>query len=488
MTPDKKLTLLRDACAIALKNDVTGSLVRQSILAADQEDYNTAIELAQQAADCCSCYTEPTVILATLLQQKPAHRDKAVQYFEQVVGNDVNNTLALWYLGCEKMRSGQAQAALPLLTAAAHVQPADTYLIMTLVWLYLQMGNISAAISYIKNVLRKPDSELICPALARLITCEPLAQQSGSSANEDTILQCLLDLHRLCNSEAKYDQVLPAITASGCDKSPSLQDLRKQTVCHHLINPALRNFQNRFGKKVVENYSNDFFELFLIPDIRAGFRRNNLRANHNKAGTGNIPQEMVLVPGGKYTIGCNEPKFNYPERKCAVSAFMIDRYPVTNQQWRQQHPHYTFHRGHENHPVVNVDFIQAMMYARSIGKRLPTEIEWEAAARGFEGRPYPWGMTADIQRVNCAEKRARSSTSVTQHPQGAAPCGAVDMLGNVFEWVDGLGSPNNTQRNRRLAKGGYWPMRIKDLKNWTRAFYIPDSKLAYVGFRCAKDI
>lgn len=185
--------------------------------------------------------------------------------------------------------------------------------------------------------------------------------------------------------------------------------------------------------------------------------------------------EMVFVPGGPFLRGSpdgvGEPD-ERPQRRITVSSFCIDRYEVTNGQYRQfvdetdhaDPPHWEegrFPRGQGNHPVVHVSWQDAVDYAAWAGKRLPTEAEWEKAARGAEGWQYPWGNDWHARRCVCIErlawrtfddpgdvdrwltlwrkgKAARAGVGsinpVGSRPEGASPFGCLDMAGNAMEW------------------------------------------------------
>ena len=154
----------------------------------------------------------------------------------------------------------------------------------------------------------------------------------------------------------------------------------------------------------------------------------------------------VPVPAGEFLMGDEERE----EHKVHVDAFQIDKYPVTNLQYKR----FMDATGHDPpgrweggiypdekalHPVVNVSWYGAVAYAEWAGKRLPTEAEWEKAARGTDGRQYPWGDAFDKDKCNTEESGIGDTTPVGRYsPDGDSPYGCADMAGNVWEWTSSL--------------------------------------------------
>ena len=152
------------------------------------------------------------------------------------------------------------------------------------------------------------------------------------------------------------------------------------------------------------------------------------------------PEGMVLVPAGPALLGGGET----PERTVDVPAFFMDRLEVTHAQYQKFKPDYVIPEGSANHPVTHLTRSEASAYLASVGKRLPTAVEWEKAARGTDGRLYPWGNAWDPSRGHfgtradlrkpglCGMPRL---TDVGRFPSGASPYGCLDMSGNAYEWV-----------------------------------------------------
>ncbi|MBI5385457.1 MAG: formylglycine-generating enzyme family protein [Verrucomicrobia bacterium] len=163
--------------------------------------------------------------------------------------------------------------------------------------------------------------------------------------------------------------------------------------------------------------------------------------------------EMVLVPAGPFVMGSLDGDADEaPPRQVTLAAFYIDRFEVTHARYAA----FVKATGHKplidwpsgvmpaklaNHPVVNVTWADADAYARWVGKRLPTEAEWEKAARGTNGQVYPWGNSAAGKKAASGED-AKDKTHpegrtfpVGSFPDDASPYGAMDMAGNVWEWT-----------------------------------------------------
>jgi formylglycine-generating enzyme required for sulfatase activity len=118
-------------------------------------------------------------------------------------------------------------------------------------------------------------------------------------------------------------------------------------------------------------------------------------------------------------------------------AVLIGRFPVTNAAFARFRPDHPWAGDAQlaDHPVVHVTRTDALAFCVWLGGRLPTGAEWEAAARGEDERPWPWGHTFDADRCNCAEAAWGWTVPVRTHPDGASPCGAEQLAGNVWEWV-----------------------------------------------------
>lgn len=267
-----------------------------------------------------------------------------------------------------------------------------------------------------------------------------------------------------------------------------------------------------------------------------------------------LTHDMVLVPAGEFSMGAPAGSHalpdEQPERRVYVSAFLIDRYEVTNADYQR----FVTHTGHPapansnqnvtlwesgnplpgiaNHPVVNVSWLDAVAYCRWRGARLPTEAEWEKAARGTDRRIYPWGDEWDLHRANSASywagRRIDFTSSaewdefwlrgdgariskekgikgevltlpVGSFPAGVSAFGLFDMAGNASEWVQDWYNPNyykdaplsnplGPERGAiKAMRGGSWLKPAVSLRTTDRDWGTMDSRPSGAGFRCAKD-
>lgn len=140
--------------------------------------------------------------------------------------------------------------------------------------------------------------------------------------------------------------------------------------------------------------------------------------------------EMVVVPAGKFIYGTPGSS-----KEISLPAFSIDKYEVTNKQFSKFNLDHKYDKGGDNYPVAMVSLAEAKDHCAALDKRLPTEQEWEKAARGTDGRAYPWGDEFDkvlcITNENADEGRTSIIAPVGSCEKGNSPYGAADMAGNV---------------------------------------------------------
>ncbi|MBI4854463.1 MAG: SUMF1/EgtB/PvdO family nonheme iron enzyme [Acidobacteria bacterium] len=220
---------------------------------------------------------------------------------------------------------------------------------------------------------------------------------------------------------------------------------------------------------------------------------------------------MVLIKGGSFKMGYNlsekddKTKFVGPEYEATVEDFYIDKTEISNQDYKKfidatKHPsppgwkNNQFPAGTDLYPVTDVTLADAEAYAKWASKRLPTEKEWEYAARGSDGRIYPWGKNWQNGVAISAELKEDAPRTVGSLPKGASPFGVLDMAGNVWEWTSDKFSPypNNKEvvdpklRDTIVIRGGSFKSNQKVLTTYVRNFVPPDFKGDILGFRCVK--
>ena len=241
---------------------------------------------------------------------------------------------------------------------------------------------------------------------------------------------------------------------------------------------------------------------------------------------------MVQIPAGEFAMGTDYERAdaqNQPEHRVNLPAFFIDKYPVTNAQYARfvvqtkHRPPLDWENGKipDNkllHPVTMVSWYDAKAYCEANDKRLPTEAEWEKAARGSNGNRWPWGNKMDPSRVN-TYYNIGSTTQVTKYTSGVSPYGVFDLAGNVSEWTasdfkpySGTKAPSSlfqakqvqaqTPADRamkvadlvplagvayKVRRGGSWKSDPFATSAYHRNFSLPHYASDFFGFRCAKD-
>lgn len=219
------------------------------------------------------------------------------------------------------------------------------------------------------------------------------------------------------------------------------------------------------------------------------------------------PPGMTLIKGATFTMGTDDPTFVpdwRPAHSMSVSDFYLDTNEITNEDYARfvrqtRHPapsHWidgTYPKGEATLPVYNVSWFDAKAYAEWAGKRLPFEAEWEYAARGTDGRIYPWGNEWIDELSNSGEDKRGKPVAVGQFRRGASPFGILDMAGNVAEWVaDDFklypGSSAKPLAGYKVYRGGSYAFPKVQLLTVARWSEEPTAKFPYIGFRCAKDL
>ena len=239
------------------------------------------------------------------------------------------------------------------------------------------------------------------------------------------------------------------------------------------------------------------------------------------------PNDWILVPAGEFEMGAEgwpaQPDEG-PKHKVFLDAFYIGKHEVTNRQYNtfvkssghrapgNEDPKFSIWRGDEMLdgigplPVINVSWDDAVAYCKWAGGRLPTEAEWEKAARGTDGRMYPWGNDpvtgnrSNFSIENITFWEGPSTLARTdQYDYGRSPYGAYEMAGNVWEWVQDFYDENyyknSASKNptgpssgkERVVRGGSWQSNPDTVRSANRNKHDPGDRRIYLGIRCAKD-
>lgn len=234
----------------------------------------------------------------------------------------------------------------------------------------------------------------------------------------------------------------------------------------------------------------------------------------------NLGVEMLLVPSGAFFMGSMDRESAPNERPVAQvtqTCFYISRYPVTNWQYEKFDPAHAAKRAptaDDRHPVIYVSSIDAINFCEWLSARerkkyrLPTEAEWEYAARGSDGRRFPWGENLDEGNLaNFADRNTNfawrdpgiddgyaETSPVGAYPKGVSPFGIEDMAGNVWEWCIDFFEPykekprsnprgGSAAAGKRVYRGGSWKSRATSLRATARNFNMPTYSSNDVGFR-----
>jgi hypothetical protein len=220
-----------------------------------------------------------------------------------------------------------------------------------------------------------------------------------------------------------------------------------------------------------------------------------------------LPAPMVFMPSGQFIMGTATVYLN---------SYWIDKTEVTNGMYGKcvqagqcspprsdaSHTRQSYYGNPEfdRYPVIYVSWLDAGRYCDWVGGRLPTEAEWEKAARGTDGRQFPWGDTDPLSVFGLLNFHGQDTTEVGIYPEGASPYGALDMAGNVSEWVadwlspDYYNSPPSSNPlgpdsgEYRVWRGGSWAnTSIDRVRTYSRTGNLPTDTSGGIGFRCARD-
>jgi formylglycine-generating enzyme required for sulfatase activity len=331
-------------------------------------------------------------------------------------------------------------------------------------------------------------------------------------------------------AEEHYDIALDLDAKSGVTKSylpktkGKVYRLREEMTVWRTLNEAKALIAGGKTKQAEEALDNAH-ELGFNTDQQAFYQQLQAKLPHSRSAaskrltsagtageTDTLDAQMVLVPAGKFARGSTLGDDETPVRQIYLNAFYMDKFEVTVGQYAryleatemEEPPDWNTmnHTQHQKRPVVNVSWEDAVNYCKWAGKRLPTEAEWEKAARGTDGRIYPWGNEAPTRlHANYGRKDWNDHLAlapVGSFEAGKSPYGIYDMAGNAWEWVfDWYGLDyykNGPDKNpigpakgeEKVVRGGSWLYVSDFLRSAHRFNAQPMNRHFGYGFRCAK--
>jgi formylglycine-generating enzyme required for sulfatase activity len=406
---------------------------------------------------------------------------------------------------------------------------------MTLLCLFLALGAVAHAagagdqdFSKGENLLKNKQYAEARAALETGILKDP----SNIQAHFNLAEACRA-LEAWACAEEHYDTALQLDDKSGTKSylpksKAKVWRLREETTVWRLLNEAkalmaggktkqAREALDRADELGLNNEQQALYQQLQakLPRPRSTAALKNLTSAGLTGGTGvadTLDMQMVLVPAGKFTRGSNLGDDEKPVRQIYLNAFYMDKYEVTVGQYAryleatdmEEPPDWNIMNQpqHQRRPVVNVSWEDAVNYCKWKGKRLPTEAEWEKAARGTDGRIYPWGNEAPTRlHANYGRKDwndHHALAPVGSFEAGKSPYGIYDMAGNawewVFDWYDHDYYKKSPEKNPigpakgdgKVVRGGSWLYVSEFLRSAHRFDAQPTNRLFGYGFRCAK--
>ncbi len=203
-----------------------------------------------------------------------------------------------------------------------------------------------------------------------------------------------------------------------------------------------------------------------------------------------VPDGMVYIPEGAFTMGHADDPQTEGGNKVVTDAFFIDRFEVSRGDFKKFKPDAPVSEKKAQFPVAHVTFAEAQAYCRSLNKRLPKEVEWEKAARGVDGRKWPWSQYYDHPNNGFS---GFLPETVDKRKEWISPYGVYGMGHNVWEWVvDDYaypGQPENDRKRFKVIRGGLIQthLKIEFSPTYFRNWMEPTAAHNFLGFRCARD-
>jgi formylglycine-generating enzyme required for sulfatase activity len=354
----------------------------------------------------------------------------------------------------------------------------------------------------LKSLIHRPFSGPAKMIFGLVLACLTISVSVPSASASQTL------------SQNQSDRDCISCHASDLKIHEKLDDIEKCSQCHSSA-VAKTGLHKVAQQKQLQ--SSPPMDGLSVPDAATLNRGMQHPMYYTPSRLGSMPNKMILIPAGEFTMGSNDRLPDEgPQHKVSLPAYYIDTFEVTNLQYKKfidatqrRSPRYfrnrTFPDGKADHPVTYVGWKDADDYCQWAGKRLPTEHEWEKAARGNDGRTFPWGNEFDSAYGNNPVRWEKlgnfgDTTPVGSFEKGISPYGLYDMSGNVWEWTaswykahPGNKTPSESYGERyKILKGGSWwdcsfykcglsaPV-------YNRSFFAKKVKNDTFGFRCAKD-
>jgi formylglycine-generating enzyme required for sulfatase activity len=320
------------------------------------------------------------------------------------------------------------------------------------------------------------------------------------SLQEDTqkeLERFLQEVEKL-KEENRWDEALklleslkekfPSCSERIAQKSAHIMKLRNQAL--KTSKAILREAEKLFSQK---RYLDALLKLRIAKRLYQGLK--DLDKLSEKIKKELFYKEMVKIPESYCIVGSNDQDDEKPQHRIKLKEFYIDKFEVTNQEYAifvkvTGHPPPRFWEdgkipvGKEKHPVVGITKSDAEAFAKWIGKRLPTAWEWEKAARGSDGRIYPWGNEFPKEKILCnsLEYAKGSSMPIGSFEAGKSPYGVYDLAGNVWEWT--ASSVTTEGKEFVILKGGSFMTPRQSVRASNILLEDPQARLHDVGFRC----
>ena len=201
-----------------------------------------------------------------------------------------------------------------------------------------------------------------------------------------------------------------------------------------------------------------------------------------------VPEDMIYIPSGNFIMGHPDKATTLRGQKVSLEAFLIDRFEVTREQFKTFKPKYNFHPNKAQFPVSMVTYAKSLEYCKWKGRRLPTEAEWEKAARGTDGRKWPWKKYYKHPNNGFS---GFLPEAVNQRNEWISPYGVYGMGHNVWEWTSDWYVHENildTDRNQfKVIRGGLSQTHtlVQFTPTYFRNMMEPTAYYNFIGFRCA---